>query len=247
MLEFKNVNKVFQTSKSSYYNALININFKVFDGDIFGIIGLSGAGKSTILRLIAGLEFTTSGEILINNTNFALLSKKQRREYYKNVGVVFQGYHLLYQKNIYDNISLPMKLFKYPEKEIEKKTRELINLVGLSDKTQMYPSMLSGGQKQRVAIARALALNPKILLLDEITSALDPKTTIEILNLLKEIHEKDNITIIMITHEIAVASFLTNKLAVLNYGEITEIGNTSDIINNPKAQITKMLLGRKDI
>lgn len=246
MLEFKNVIKSYKIKKNTTFKALDDLSFKVNENDIFGIIGLSGAGKSTILRLISGLDSPNSGEVIVNNISINSLSNKNKREYYKNVGVVFQGYNLLYQKNIFDNIALPLKFNKYNKDEINFKVNKLLDLVGLKDKALSYPSMLSGGQRQRVSIARALVLNPKILLLDEVTSALDPKTTIEILKLLKEIHIKQNLTIIMITHEISVASLLTNRLIVLNDGKIVESGNTTDVLNNPKEEITKLLLGRKD-
>lgn len=246
MLEFKNITKNFKVKKNSSFKALDNLSFRVFENDIFGIIGLSGAGKSTILRLIAGLDFPNSGDVIVNNISINSLSKKGIREYYKNVGVVFQGYNLLYQKNIFDNIALPLKFNKFDKDEINIKVNKLLDLVGLKDKALSYPSMLSGGQRQRVAIARSLVLNPKILLLDEVTSALDPKTTLEILKLLKEIHTKEKLTIIMITHEISVASLLTNRLIVLNDGKIVESGNTFEVLNNPKEEITKLLLGRKD-
>lgn len=245
MLKIFNVTKTYHQDQEVKLHAIKNLSLYVGQGEIFGLIGLSGAGKSTLLRLIAGLETPEMGTIEIHGIDFAKLSKKETRKYYKNLGVVFQGYNLLFQKSVFDNIALPMRLFHYKEEEIQTRVEELLELVGLLEKLNTYPSQLSGGQKQRVAIARALALKPKLLLLDEITSALDPKTTLQILDLLEKIHETEQVTIVLITHEIAVASRFTKRIAVLNYGEVVEEGLTKDILENPQSDITKMLLGKE--
>lgn len=245
MLKIYNVTKTYHQDQEVTLHAVKNLSLYVGQGEIFGLIGLSGAGKSTLLRLIAGLEKPEKGIIEINGIDLAKLSKKDARKYYKNLGVVFQGYNLLFQKSVFDNIALPMRLFHYKEEEIQTRVEELLELVGLFEKKNAYPSQLSGGQKQRVAIARALALKPKLLLLDEITSALDPKTTLQILDLLEKIQETEQVTIVLITHEIAVASRFTKRIAVLNYGEIVEEGLTKDILENPQSDITKMLLGKE--
>lgn len=245
MLEINNVTRSYKQDKEKVLHAVRDVNIRVEQGEIFGLIGLSGAGKSTLLRLIAGLEKPDKGTIYINQVNLNALKKQERREYYKNVGVVFQGYHLLFQKTVFENIALPMRLFMEKKEVVNNRVEELLELVGLADKKYCYPSMLSGGQKQRVAIARALAIKPKLLLLDEITSALDPKTTLQILNLLKKIRDVENVTMVWITHEIGIAGHFTDRIAVLNYGKIVEIGPTSSIIQNPTADITKMLLGKE--
>ena len=244
MLKLKNVSKVYSTN-SQQLSALKNISLTINPGEIFGVIGMSGAGKSTLLRSIANLVDVDSGEILIDGINMNKLTKKEKREFRKNIGVVFQGYNLLTQKNVFDNIAFPLMIAKYKKIEIEKRVNNLIKLVDLENRKDAFPSQLSGGQCQRVAIARALANNPKILLLDELTSALDPITTKQILNLLKEINEKHHVTMLLISHEMGVISSITNRVAVLNYGEIVETGKTSEVLNNPKSMVTKMIIGKE--
>lgn len=244
MLKLKNVSKVYSTN-SQQLSALKNISLTINPGEIFGVIGMSGAGKSTLLRSIANLVDVDSGEILIDGINMNKLTKKEKREFRKNIGVVFQGYNLLTQKNVFDNIAFPLMIAKCKKIEIEKRVNNLIKLVDLENRKDAFPSQLSGGQCQRVAIARALANNPKILLLDELTSALDPITTKQILNLLKEINEKHHVTMLLISHEMGVISSITNRVAVLNYGEIVETGKTSEVLNNPKSMVTKMIIGKE--
>lgn len=246
MLELKNVSKEFNTQGITLH-ALKNINLSILDGEIFGVIGLSGAGKSTLLRSIAGLTTIDNGEIYIDNVNPTTLKNKEAREFKRKVGVVFQGYNLLMQKNVFDNIAFPLTLVKAPKDKIKDTVEKLIDLVGLTGKEKSFPSELSGGQKQRVAIARALAPNPKILLLDEVTSALDPLTTKQILKLLKNINEKSGVTMVLITHEMGVVASICKKVAVLNYGIIEEQGFTKDILNNPTSDIAKLLLGKEKI
>lgn len=246
MVEIMNVSKSFNLINNDNLHALKDVTLKIDDGDIFGIIGLSGAGKSTLLRSIINLEKIDKGIIEIDGVDISKLNKKDLRSYRRNIGVVFQGYNLLYQKNIEKNIALPLEINGCSKEYIKERVNYLINVVGLAGKEKAYPSQLSGGQKQRVAIARALALNPKLLLLDEITSALDPLTTKQILKLLLDIKKEFNITIILITHEIAVVSLICNKVAVLNYGEIVETGDTIEVLGNPKSMVTRMLLGKED-
>lgn len=246
MIKIKNISKKYQL-KDEYLQALDNVTLTVEEGSIFGVIGLSGAGKSTLLRSIAGLEKVNSGEIFIDGVNIGLLKGRTLRDFKREVGVVFQGFNLLFQRDIFSNIALPLKLAKIDKTIISKRVYELLDLVGLKDKANAYPSQLSGGQKQRVAIARALANNPKVLLLDEITSALDPKTTKQILQLLLDIKSKYNVTILLITHEINIVNAICDKVAVLNYGKIVEINDAKTIINNPTSVVTRMLLGKEDI
>jgi D-methionine transport system ATP-binding protein len=223
------------------------VNLDVRDSSIFGIIGLSGAGKSTLLRSIIGLETPDEGRILIDGVNLFTLDKKKKKEFRRNIGVVFQGFNLLYQKNVEKNIALPLEVAGWNSSDIIDRVSYLIDVVGLKGKEKTYPIQLSGGQKQRVAIARALAMNPKLLLLDEITSALDTKTTEQILKLLIEIRKKFRVTIIFITHEISVVSAICDYVAVLDEGKIVESGECRDILENPKSTAARMLLGKETV
>ena len=203
IVEFKNVSKTFYT-KNGPFQALNQINLAIQEGDIFGIIGLSGAGKSTLVRCINYLEVPTEGEVRIAGRDLGKMNQKELRRQRQEIGMIFQNFNLLMQRNVLDNICFPLEIAGVKKADARKRAEELLEIVGLSDKAKSYPSQLSGGQKQRVAIARALATNPKILLCDEATSALDPTTTKAILALLKEINQKFKITIVIITHEMAV-------------------------------------------
>ena len=180
MIEIKNLSKIYHT-KDSDITALSNINLTITDGEIFGIIGLSGAGKSTLVRTMNLLEAPTSGEVLIDGKNLVASSKKELREIRKNIGMIFQSFNLFDQRTVLDNVAFPLELLKIKKDERLRIAKEKLELVGLSDRAKSYPSMLSGGEKQRVAIARSLTTNPKYLLCDEITSALDPDSTSSIL------------------------------------------------------------------
>ena len=241
MIKVVNLSKKFITNKSSL-QVLDNISLKIDNGDIFGVIGFSGAGKSTLLRLLAGLETIDNGEIYINNTNITSLDEKKYRIFRSNIGVVFQGYNLLNQKTVYDNIAFPLRINKWSKTDIDKRVKELLKIVHLEDKIYDYPSSLSGGQKQRIAIARAIATRPQVLLLDELTSALDPYTTREILLLLKKINKEEGVTMLLITHEMNVIKRLTNKVALLHEGKIIEQGDTSFVLSNPTTDILKALI-----
>lgn len=221
---------------------LDHINLHVEKGDIVGIIGVSGAGKSTLLRCIGCLEEPSSGSIIIDNKEVAHLSPKEKIAFYKELGTVFQGYNLLMQKTVAKNIALPLEISKVPKVEIESRVKELLTLVGLEDKANIYPSKLSGGQKQRVAIARALANHPKILLCDEPTSALDSLTTHSILNLLKDINKKLGVTIVIITHDIDVVKTTCNKVVVLDQSQLIEQGFTQQVFESPQSHITQRFL-----
>ncbi len=244
MLELKNVSKSF-IQQGEPLHALNDVSLTINDGKIFGIIGLSGAGKSTLLRSIAGLEKIDDGEIFIDGVNINSLKGNELRLFRSKIGVVFQGFNLLMQKNVFDNIAFPLRLVNTPKAQVNEKVNELIELVGLKGKEKSYPAELSGGQKQRVAIARSIAADPKVLLLDEVTSALDPLTTKQILNLLKAINEKSGVTMVFITHEMGVVSTICDEVAVLNYGVIEEQGKTKDVLSNPKSAIAKLLLGKE--
>ena len=240
MIEIKNLSKTFEGS--SQVNALKEINLSIKDGAICGIIGMSGAGKSTLLRCIAMLEQPTGGSIEIDGQDIFRLKGAELLKLKKSLGVVFQGYHLLMQRTIRGNIAFPLELIKTPKAEIDRRVDELLELVGLPDKGDDYPSQLSGGQCQRVAIARALASEPKVLLCDEPTSALDPMTTRSILKLLQEINQRLGVTVLIITHEIGVVKSICNQVAVINGGEIAEQGETAQVFANPQSQATRQLL-----
>lgn len=241
MIKIENLSKTF-SSNDNELTVLDHINLHIDEGDILGIIGVSGAGKSTLMRCIGGLETPTSGNILIDNTNILTLSSKEKITLYKKLGTVFQGYNLLLQKTVAQNIALPLTISHCPKKQITQRVTELLSLVGLEDKANVYPTQLSGGQKQRVAIARALVNNPKILLCDEPTSALDCITTKSILNLLRDINKKFGVTIIVITHDIDVVKDICSKVVVLDESRLVEQGSTHHVISNPQSMITQRFL-----
>ena len=237
MIELVGVNKTF-TTKDLNVEACKGVNLKIEDGDIFGIIGFSGAGKSTLVRCINLLERPTSGKVLIDGVDITQLKEAELRKIRKKIGMIFQHFNLMRSRTVYQNIAYPLKGSKLTKAQIDKKVKDLLELVGLSEKLNAYPSELSGGQKQRVAIARALANDPKVLLCDEATSALDPQTTSSILKLLKEVNQKLGITIVLITHEMAVIKEICNRVAVMELGKVVETGNILDIFSHPKAQMT---------
>ncbi|MDR1017142.1 MAG: ATP-binding cassette domain-containing protein [Lachnospiraceae bacterium] len=210
---------------------LDNINLKINDGEIFGVVGVSGVGKSTLLRCLNLLEQWQEGSIKIDEIHIKNLKSKKLREFRKNMGMVFQNFSLIERETVFQNISFPLRCWGYSKEEIKKKVTELAKVVGIEDKLQERPKNLSGGQKQRVGIARALILNPKYLLCDECTSALDPKTTNSILELLKTLNEKYNITIVVVTHEMRVVKSICHRMAIIEGGSIAEMGKVEDIFN----------------
>ncbi len=244
MIRINQLTKKFNVNEETII-ALDHVDLEIQRGEIYGIIGLSGAGKSTLLRCLSTLEQPDSGTIEIEGNDIFKLSGTDLRKFRSNIGVVFQGYHLLMQRNAYDNISFPLKIRKEAKEKIQVRVNELFQFVGLEGKEKAYPSKLSGGQRQRVAIARALATNPSLLLFDEPTSALDSVTTKQILTLIKEINLRYHVTIIIITHEIGVVKNVCDKVAVLNYGKVVEEGTVDEVLNNPQSDITKMLLGKE--
>lgn len=238
MIILENINKIYPNG----FHAVKDINLEIKKGDIFGIIGLSGAGKSSLIRLINRLEEPTSGSVKINQEEILTLSKTALLERRKKIGIIFQHFNLLSSKTVEENVSFALEIAKWNKKDRVKRVKELLEIVGLEDKAKSYPSQLSGGQKQRVSIARALANKPDILLSDEATSALDPKTTKSILELLKKIQEKFSLTIIMITHQMEVVREICNKVAIMSEGEIVEKGEIHKIFSNPKNSVTKELI-----
>ena len=229
-------------SKDASVEALNDINLTIEKGEIFGVIGLSGAGKSTLVRCMNLLEKPSEGTVYIEDKDLLKLSEKELREERKRIGMIFQHFNLLMQRNVVDNVCFPMEIAGISKKDARKKAIEYLKTVGLEEKAKSYPAQLSGGQKQRVAIARVLASNPEIILCDEATSALDPQTTRTILELLKKINNEYGITIVIITHEMRVIEEICERVAVLDHGKLAEMGNVSDVFANPQTKAAKRLL-----
>lgn len=243
MIEIKNLKKVWEDDGT---NVLEDINLTIEDGDIYALVGRSGAGKSTLLRCINGLTSYQEGSLKVDGHEIKDMKDKELREFRRHVGMIFQQFSLLERETVYRNIALPMQCWKYSKQDIDKKVRELLELVGLTEKMNAKPRNLSGGQKQRVAVARALTMDPKILLCDEATSALDPKTTNSILDLLMEINQKIGITIVIVTHQMEVVRKVCNKACILEHGKIAAEGTVKDIfIRQPES--LRRLLGDEQI
>ena len=241
MIEIKDLSKTYP-SASGGITALKDINITINDGEIFGIIGLSGAGKSTLVRCINFLERPTTGSVIVDGKNLGSLSKNELLKTRQNIGMIFQGFNLLSQRNVIRNICYPLEIAGVNKKEAVKRAEELLELVGLADKAKAYPSQLSGGQKQRVAIARALAAKTKYLLCDEATSALDPDTTRAILELMKKINKTMGVTIVVITHEMKVIDSICDRVAVLDKSTVAELGNVKEVFANPQSDIARKLV-----
>lgn len=238
MISLCHINKQFH-----HHQVLDDISLDIQQGEIFGIIGGSGAGKSTLLRCINLLERPDSGEVWVNGTNLMRLSAKALRLERRQIGMIFQNYQLLNQKTVYENVAIPLKIMGISSDVIHQKCLELLDVVGLSHKKNSYPNQLSGGQKQRVAIARALTTNPRILLCDEATAALDPKNTQAILNLLIDIQKKYQITLILITHDMQVAKKVCHRIALMKKGQIVEINQWPQVLSEEKSLIRESLYG----
>lgn len=230
MIKLVDIHKKFSEGHEEVH-ALRGISLHVEKGDVYGIIGLSGAGKSTLVRCINFLERPTSGNVIVAGDDLSKLSDVALREKRKKIGMIFQNFNLLKSKTVFENIAFPLMLDKVDKAKIQERVMELLRLVELEDKAKMYPSQLSGGQKQRVGIARALANHPDILLCDEATSALDPKTTTQILNLLKKINREYGITMVVITHEMQVIKTICNKVSILEYGQVIDQGDVIDVFS----------------
>ena len=238
MIELKQIHVTFD-HEGRTIKAVEDVSLKIEAGEIYGIVGYSGAGKSTLVRTINLLQRPSQGQVIVNQQSLLDLSSRQLRQARKKIGMIFQHFNLMESRTIADNVAFPLKGSKLTNKQKAEKVASLLALVGLEDKMAAYPSQLSGGQKQRVAIARALANDPDILLCDEATSALDPKTTQSILDLLRELNQTLGLTIVMITHEMAVVKDLCHRVAVMERGRILEEGSIVDIFTQPKNQLTK--------
>lgn len=241
MIQFKDVSVRFDDGKVPL-QAVKNVSFEIQDGDIFGIAGGSGAGKSTLLRTINQLQKTTSGSVVVNGREVNGLKHKDLHLLRRDIGMIFQHFNLAESKTVYQNIAFSLEDAGWKKNDIEKRVEELLDFVKISDKKDVYPAKLSGGQKQRVAIARALANNTKILLCDEPTSALDAETTNSVLKLLREVNQKLGVTIVIITHELDVIKSICNKVAVMNNGQVVELGDVYEVFTNPTQEFTKELL-----
>lgn len=239
--ELKNVYKTYKNDGREF-TALKDVSLSVQEGEIFGIIGMSGAGKSTLVRTLNRLEEVTEGTVSFYGEDLASLKPKELREVRHSISMIFQGFNLLSQRTVIQNVEQSLRIIGTPRAARRKKAEEMLEIVGLLDKKNEYPARLSGGQKQRVAIARALAVDPKVLLCDEATSALDPKITGEILDLLKKINEERKLTIIIITHEMAVVEKICDRVAIIDDGNLAEIGDVKEVFSNPQSKAAKKLV-----
>jgi D-methionine transport system ATP-binding protein len=243
MIRIENVNKMF-TMKKREVHALQNINLEIGAGEIFGIIGYSGAGKSTLIRCINLLERPTTGSIVVDGEELTSLNSRDIRQARRKIGMIFQHFNLMPSRTVLGNVLVALRRVDASKEEKEKKAIELLKLVGLSHRINAYPSNLSGGEKQRVAIARALANDPKVLLCDEATSALEPETTASILKLLKKVSQKLQVTIVLITHSMDVIKEICDRVAVIEGGKVKEEGNVLDLFSNPKSDVTKQFVAQ---
>lgn len=237
-ISFRDVSKVYET-RSGPVVALKHVNLDIRPGEIFAVIGYSGAGKSTLVRLINGLEKVSSGTVEANGFDITNMSERQLCKIRPEIGMIFQQFNLMQAKTVYDNIAYPLRLANWRKEDIRKRITELLSFVGLTQKAWAHPDELSGGQKQRVGIARALATKPSVLLADESTSALDPETTQNVLELLRQVNEKLGVTVVVITHEMEVVRSIADRVAVLEDGELVEQGPVDEIFENPAAEITQ--------
>lgn len=241
IIEIKNLSKVFGSGENQVA-ALHNVSLAVRPGEIFGIIGLSGAGKSTLVRCINLLERPTDGEVLFHGQDLRNLKDKPLRQQRRKISMIFQSFNLLEQRTALDNICFPLELVGVSKKDARKRAMELLEIVGLPDKANAYPVQLSGGQKQRIAIARALASDPEVLLCDEATSALDPTTTDSILKLLQKINRERGITVIIITHQMSVIEQICHRVAILDAGQVAEVGDVEKVFANPQSKAGQRLV-----
>lgn len=241
MIRLENVSKTF-TDSNKEVHAVNNVSLTINDGDIFGIIGFSGAGKSTLVRCINLLEKPTEGKVFVDDAEITALSGKELRKARKKIGMIFQHFNLMPSRTIFGNVAYPLRGSGLSKEEISEKVHHLLELVGISEKENAFPSQLSGGQKQRVAIARALANDPGILLCDEATSALDPQTTKSILKLLQQLNQTLGITVVVITHEMAVVKEICNRVAVMDHGDVVEEGEVFHVFASPKEPLTRSFI-----
>ncbi len=242
MIELKNLTRTFHTAEGEVA-ALQDVSLTIGTGEIYGIIGMSGAGKSTLVRCINMLERPDSGSVLIDGQDMAALSPAELRVRRRDMSMIFQSFNLLQQRTCLKNVCFPLELLRQRRAEAHTRAMELLEIVGLPDKANAYPAQLSGGQQQRVAIARALATNPKVLLCDEATSALDPKTTRDILTLIRDINRRFGLTVIVITHQMSVVQEICSRVAILEHGHVVEEGTVQQVFSNPRTEAARQLMG----
>ncbi|BBO00135.1 methionine ABC transporter ATP-binding protein [Sporolactobacillus terrae] len=244
MIRLEHISKTFRVGKNKI-EALKDVSLEVNKGEIFGVIGFSGAGKSTLIRCINLLERPTNGKVFVEDRDVLTLNKKDLRKLRRKIGMIFQGYNLLETATVYENIATPLRLEGVSKDEIKQRAEKYLDIVGLTDRRNAFPSQLSGGQKQRVAIARALAHEPEILLSDEATSALDPNTTDAILELLLRVNKELGITIFLITHELNVIQRICDRVAVMENGKVVEQGSVVDVFTRPQQAMTKQFISNE--
>lgn len=242
MVVLNNVTKEFKVGKKTV-TAVNGVDLTINKGEIFAIIGYSGAGKSTLVRLINGLEAITSGSLTVDGFEIAGKRESQLRQVRTNIGMIFQQFNLMNSRTVAGNVEFPLIVAGWDKAKRAERIAELLDFVGLADKAKNYPDQLSGGQKQRVGIARALATSPSLLLADESTSALDPETTAEVLDLLKKVNAELGITVIVITHEMDVVSTIADRVAVMENGRVVESGNVYDVFSNPQTEVARRFVG----
>lgn len=241
VFDLKNIYKTYKNDGKEF-TALKDVSLSINEGEIFGIIGMSGAGKSTLVRTLNRLEEVTSGTVSFYGRDLASLKSRELREVRHSISMIFQGFNLVNQRTVIQNVEQSLRIIGTPRAVRREKAKQMLEVVGLSEKANEYPARLSGGQKQRVAIARALAVDPKVLLCDEATSALDPKITGEILDLLKKINEERKLTIVIITHEMSVVEKICDRVAIIDDGNLAEIGDVKDVFSNPQSRAAKKLV-----
>ncbi|MEG1063098.1 methionine ABC transporter ATP-binding protein [Comamonas sp.] len=241
MIEIRDLSLTYQGPKGPVH-ALRGINLEIASGEVFGIIGRSGAGKSSLVRCLNLLNRPTEGSVVVHGRDLMQLSNAELRAARRDIGMVFQHFNLLSSRTVYDNVALPLELAGVSKEEIYQRVTPLLELVGLDHLSDRYPAQISGGQKQRVGIARALASNPKVLLSDEATSALDPETTRSILDLLRKVNRELGVTVVLITHQMLVIKQIADRVAVIDGGEIAELGSVIDVFTRPQQAITKSLI-----
>lgn len=245
VFELTDVTKVYK-NEGKEFTALKNVNLDIYEGEIFGIIGMSGAGKSTLVRTLNRLEDVSKGEVKFYGEDIGKLKARELRNVRQSISMIFQGFNLLMQKTVLENVMIPLRIAGVSRAERKKKALEMLKVVGLEDKKKSFPAQLSGGQRQRVAIARALTNDPKVLLCDEATSALDPKITEEILDLLQEINRTRKLTVIIITHEMSVVEKICDRVAIIDDGNLVEVGEVQEVFTNPKSEAAKRLVLPRD-
>lgn len=246
MIQIEHLYKTYSSGKTKH-EALKDINLTIESGEVFGILGSSGAGKSSLVRCINLLERPTSGKVVIDGKDITYAKNRDLSNIRSNIGMIFQNFSLFQQRTVLQNVTFPLELNHTNKNEREERAKYLLDLVGLKDLANRYPIQLSGGQQQRVAIARALANNPSIMLCDEATSALDSTTTAQILDLLRRINRDLNVTLVIITHSLAVARNICDRVAMIDSGKIVEIGDTSTLFKNPQSNILKTLIANENV